>query len=111
MDGVRALRAVDAPQQPALVVVVHERLRIAVVDAQALADRLGTVVLAALPATGDPLYDDVVGHVDEHDGGQLAPARLEPGGQRLRLLDRARKPVEQDRPARQFRQRVAHHRE
>ena len=40
-DGFFVLAAVHAPQQAALAVVGDERLRLAVVDAEALADRLG----------------------------------------------------------------------
>src|SRR3954464_4669860 len=39
-------RPVEAPQQPALLVVVDERLGLLVVGRQALADRLGPIVLA-----------------------------------------------------------------
>ena len=49
---------------PRSLVVRDERLRLAVVDAQALADRLRIVVLAALVAAADPLHHHVVGHVD-----------------------------------------------
>ena len=65
LDGVRIARAVDAPQQPAFVVVGHQRLGVSVIHAETLASRLLRVVGAPLMAIDDPPHHLVVGHVDE----------------------------------------------
>src|SRR3954452_7931552 len=117
-------RPVEAPQQPALLVVVDERLGLVVIGGQALADRLGLVVLAlaerppalvalvvvlrgvvldvvevpvgALAAAREALHHAVVRRVDEQRGGEPALAALHLLGQRPGLSARAREAVEQE---------------
>src|SRR3954451_23984441 len=117
-------RAVEAAQQPPLVVVVLEGLRLLVVRRQTLADGLGPVVVAlaqrpptlialvvvlrrvvldvvqvpvgALPAAGQALDHAVVRRVDEQHGGEPPAAALHLLAQRVGLAARTREPVEQE---------------
>ncbi len=94
MDRVCVPRAVDAPQQAARAVVGDQRPRFAVVDVQAPSNRFGAVVPASLITAADALRDNIVGHVEQHHGSQLACVRLERADERIRLSDGAREAVE-----------------
>ena len=97
VDVVGRARSVDAQQQASLLVVGDERLGLVVVDPEPRPDRLGVVVLAALVAAADADRRDLVGDVDQHDGGELARVGLQRRGERIGLADGAREAVEHDR--------------
>ena len=118
-------RAVDPPHQPLLVVVVDQRLGLLVVDAQPVADHVRLVVVAldqtravliadalvlgrveldvvvvaglhAHPPAREPADDLLVGHVDQQRRGDPAAQLGQLLVERLGLLDRARKAVEDE---------------
>src|SRR3954470_11548055 len=124
VDLGRAARAVEAPQQALLLVVVDQRLGLLMVGRQALLHRPGLVVLAqleraaaevahplglrrveghvldvavrALAAAGQPLHHDVVGRGHVERGGQTAVEPLELLVQGVGLCVVAREAVEQE---------------
>src|SRR5919197_3792850 len=120
----RAARAVEAVQQVALVVVVHERRGLLAVDLEPVANRLLAVVVAlrerlavdvadlvvlrrgvldvvsvALPAHAPPRqapHELVLGHVDEQHRGDAPLDLAQRAVERLGLLVGAREAVEQE---------------
>src|SRR3954471_12682581 len=125
VDLGRRAGAVEAPEQAALLVEGNQLGRLVVVDAEALAHRLGLVVVAldelravlvtdalvlgrvevdvvdvarllAHAAAGDPFDDLLVRRLDEQHRGQPVSEILERAVERLRLLGVARKAVEQE---------------
>src|SRR5579875_2733293 len=137
----RAAGAVDASQQPALVVVADQRLGLLVVDAQAVSHDLGAIVVAldqtrailvadplalggvildvvvvsrldAHPPARDAPDDLLVGDVDQQRRGDAPPESAELLVKRPGLLERARKAVEDEAVARiLLLQALAGHRE
>src|SRR3954449_9099696 len=125
VDLGRRAGAVEAPEQAALLVEGNQLGRLVVVDAEALAHRLGLVVVAldelravlvtdalvlgrvevdvvdvarllAHAAAGDPFDDLLVRRLDEQHRGQPASEILKRAVERLGLVGVARKAVEQE---------------
>src|SRR5947208_13534686 len=129
VDLVGLQGAVDPPQQPLALVVVHQRLRLRVVLLETVANDLGLVVIAdlqagaadvtdalvlrgieldvedvplldACAATAEAPYDLIVRDLDQDCCGQLAAELFQPRVQRFGLGDRPRKAVEDEPIAR-----------
>src|SRR5215210_2487823 len=118
-------RAVNAAQQPHVLVIGDQRLGLRVVLVEAVADHLGLVVVAGLetgaadvadslllgwielgvedvpllgagPPPAEAADDLLFGHVDQDRGGQLATELLHPRVECLCLAGGPRKPVEDE---------------